>query len=134
MKNETISTALEAALKGFQAKNSQVPEGYFDQFEQELMRQIRAEENTPKQAKTIALFAAPKKYLVAASILFAVATGFLFYNQLDKNRVAQDALVQIEAIPDEAIEAYLNDSEMIAEVDWNDAIETAGASIDLNSN
>jgi hypothetical protein len=134
MENETISTALEAALKSFQAKNNQVPQGYFDQFEQNLMRKIHAEANTPKQAKVISFFAKQKKYLVAASLLFAVATGFLFYNQLNRNAVAQDAFVQIEALPDNTIEAYLNENEVVAEVDWNSAIETAGASISLNNN
>ena len=48
MENEIISKELEAALKSFEAKNSQVPEGYFDQFEMNLMRKIQAEKSAPK--------------------------------------------------------------------------------------
>ena len=134
MENEIISNELETALKGYQAKTSQVPEGYFDQFELELMRKIKADTNTPKQAKLLTLFSAPKKYLVAASLILAIATGYLLYDKSNTNAIAQDSLVQIEALPDEAIEAYLNDNEVVAEVDWNNAIETTGASISLNNN
>ncbi len=134
MENEIISKELEAALKGYQAKTSQVPEGYFDQFELELMRKIKADTNTPKQAKLLTLFSVPKKYLVAASLILAIATGYLLYDKSNGIEIAQDSLVQIEALPDEAIEAYLNDNEVVAEVDWNNAIETTGASISLNNN
>ena len=134
MENEIISNELETALKGYQAKTSQVPEDYFDQFELELMRKIKADTNTPKQAKLLTLFSAPKKYLVAASLILAIATGYLLYDKSNTNAIVQDSLVQIEALPDEAIEAYLNDNEVVAEVDWNNAIETTGASISLNNN
>jgi len=134
METEIISKGLEAALKGFQAKTNQVPQGYFDHFELELMRKIQAEANTPKQAKVLSLFSAPKKYLVAASLILAIATGYLLYDNRNANAIAQDELVQIETLPDEAIEAYLNDYEMVAEVDWNNAIETTGAYVSLNNN
>ncbi len=134
MENENISADLEAALKGFQAKHDQVPEGYFDQFELELMRKIQAEASTPKQAKLLSLFSTPKKYLVAASLILAIATGYLLYDNSNINSIAQDGLVQIETLPDEAIEAYLNENEVVAEVDWNAAIETTGASVSLSNN
>jgi predicted house-cleaning NTP pyrophosphatase (Maf/HAM1 superfamily) len=134
MENEIISKEIEAALKSFQAKNSKVPEGYFNQFEQDLMHKIHTQANAPKQAKLISLFAAQKKYLVAASLVFAVATGYLFYNKMESKNIVQDELVQIEALPDAVIEAYVNSNELVAEVDWNSAIETAGASISLNNN
>lgn len=134
MEKESISKELETALKGYHAKNSQVPEGYFDQFEQELMRKIHAGATAPKKAKILSLFGAQKKYLVAASLILAIATGYLFYDKIIPNTIAQDELVQIEALPDAVIEAYINNNELIAEVDWNTAIETTGVSISLNNN
>lgn len=133
MEKETISKELEAALNDFQAKNNQVPDGYFDQFELDLMHKIHTNTKLPKKAKLIALFTAQKKYIVAASILFAIATGFLFYNQLNRNLVAQEALVQIETLPDAAIEAYVNNNELLVEVDWNSEIEITGASVTLKN-
>ena len=135
MENETLSKELETALKGFQAKNSRVPEGYFDQFEQDLMRQIHAKTSASKQGSILSLFNAQKKYLVAASLLFVVATGYLFYNTMDTSGKSEDTtVVQIETLPDVVVEAYVNSNELVAEVDWNNAIETTGASMTLNKN
>lgn len=133
MENENISKELEAALKGFEAKSKQVPNGYFDQFELNLIRKIQAEKNAPKQAKILSIFSAQKKYLVAASLILVVATGYLLFDNANKNSIHQGEMVQIEALPDEAIEAYLNDNEVVAEVDWNDAIETIGVEVNLNN-
>ncbi len=38
--NESISKGLEEALKTFESKNKEVPVGYFDQFELDLMQKI----------------------------------------------------------------------------------------------
>lgn len=133
MENENISKELEAALKGFEAKSKLVPEGYFDQFEMHLMRKIQAEKNAPKQAKILSIFSAQKKYLIAASLLLVVAASYLLYDKGNNKLIPQGELVQIEALPDEAIEAYLNENEVVAEVDWNDAIEAVGVEVNLNN-
>lgn len=134
MENEILSKELEAALKGFQAKNSQVPEGYFDQFELDLMRKIHTNTHTPKQASIISIFTKQKKYLVAASLILAIATGYLLYNKTAEFTNTPEAIVQIEALPDAVIEAYVNNNELIAEVDWNTIIETESSPSLLNSN
>ncbi len=136
MENESISKELATALNSFKAKSDQVPEGYFDQFEQELMRQIQTEKQQPKQATILSMFANQKKYLVAASLLFAIATGYLFYNDTEQkaNTMAKVDLIDIKTLPDELIEAYVNNNELIAEVEWNSAIENAGSSISTNNN
>lgn len=133
MENEIISKELEAALKSFEAKNNQVPEGYFDQFEMNLMRKIQAEKNASKQSKILSIFSAQKKYLVAASLILVVATGYLLYDKGNNKLIPQGELVQIEALPDEVIEAYLNENEVVAEVDWNGAIEAVGVEVNLNN-
>ena len=133
MENEIISKELEAALKSFEAKNNQVPEGYFDQFEMNLMRKIQAEKNASKQSKILSIFSAQKKYLVAASLILVVATGYLLYDKGNNKLIPQGELVQIEALPDEVIEAYLNENEVVAEVDWNGAIEAIVVEVNLNN-
>ena len=135
MENESISKGLEEALKSFETKTKQVPAGYFDQFELDIMQKINAAEQTPKRAPIVALFLDHKKYLVAASLIFAIATGVLFFNSGEKNNaaVAKVEIIEIETLPDELIEAYVNNNELVAEVEWNTAIETEAASLSNNN-
>lgn len=135
MENESISKGLEEALKSFETKTKQVPAGYFDQFEMDLMQKIKAVGQAPKRAPIVALFLDHKKYLVAASLIFAIATGLLFFNTAEKNNaaVAKVEMIEIETLPDELIEAYVNNNELVAEVEWNTAIEIEAAYISNNN-
>ena len=67
-----------------------------------------------------------KQYLVAASLIFAIATGLLFSNNSENNTssFAKVEMIEIETLPDELIEAYVINNEFVAEVEWNTAIET----------
>ena len=129
MENESISKGLEEALKSFESKTKQVPLGYFDQFELDLMQKIKAERQAPQKARIVTLFSNQKKYLVAASLLFAIATGFLFFNKTENTttQIAKVEIIDIETLPDELIEAYVINNEFVAEVEWNTAIETEAA-------
>jgi len=129
MENESISKGLEEALKSFDTKTKQVPAGYFDQFELDLMQQIKAQKQGPKRAPIVALFLKQKQYLVAASLMFAIATGYLLFNHAEKNTsaLAKVEMIEIENLPDELIEAYVINNEFVAEVEWNTAIETEAA-------
>jgi hypothetical protein len=133
IENESISKALEEALKSFEANTKQVPAGYFDQFELDLMQKINAEKQAPQKARIVNLFLNQKKYLVAASLLFAVATGYLFFNNTE-NATAPIAMIEIETLPDELIEAYVNNNELVAEVEWNSAIEAVGTNLVFTKN
>jgi hypothetical protein len=126
--NESISKGLEEALKSFELKTKQVPVGYFDQFEMDLMQKIKTEKQAPKKARVVSLLSNQKKYLVAASLLFAIATGYLFFNKAENTNdsIAKVETIEIETLPDELIEAYVNYNELVAEVEWNSAIEAAG--------
>jgi hypothetical protein len=128
MENESISKGLEEALKSFESKIKQVPVGYFDQFEHDLMQKIKEEGQAPQKARIVSLLSNQKKYLVAASLLFAIVTGSLFFNKSEdiSNPVAKVETIDIETLPDELIEAYVNNNELVAEVEWNSAIEAAG--------
>jgi hypothetical protein len=133
IENESISKALEEALKSFDSKTKQVPVGYFDQFEMNLMQQIKVEEQAPQKARIVNLFLNQKKYLVAASLLFAIATGYLFFNTAEKTNdaIAKVETIDIETLSDELIEAYVNYNELVAEVEWNSAIEATGNNLTL---
>lgn len=131
MDNESISKALEAALKSFEAKTNEVTEGYFDQFELDLMQKIKATTEAPKKATIVSMFSNQKKYLVAASLVVAIATGYLLLNKAnnDTTTIAQVATIDIETLPDEVIEAYVYNNEPVAEVEWNSAIEAVGSAV-----
>ena len=136
MENESISKELVDALKSFDTKTKQVPAGYFDQFEMDIMQKINAAGQAPKRAPIVAVFLDHKQYLVAASLIIAIATGLLFFNsEEEKNNaaVAKVEMIQIETLPDELIEAYVNNNELVAEVEWNTVIETEAASLSDNN-
>jgi len=136
MENESISKELVEALKSFETKTKQVPAGYFDQFEMDIMQKINAAGQAPKRAPIVAVFLDHKQYLVAASLIIAIATGLLFFNsEEEKNNaaVAKVEMIQIETLPDELIEAYVNNNELVAEVEWNTVIETEAASLSDNN-
>jgi len=132
-KNESISKGLEEALKTFESKTKEVPVGYFDQFELDLMRKIKSEKQAPQNARIVALFSNQKQYLVAASLVLAIATGYLFFNKSENTNdsMAKVETIEIETLPDELIEAYVDYNEFVAEVEWNSAIEAAGNNLTL---
>ena len=136
MENESISKGLEEALKSFDTKTKQLPVGYFDQFELDLMQKIKAQKQGPKRAPIVTLFLEHKKYLVAASLLFAIVTGSLFINKAENTNdsIVNVETIEIENLPDELIEAYVNNNELVAEVEWNSAIEAAGNNLTLINN
>jgi hypothetical protein len=131
IENESISKALEEALKSFDSNTKQVPVGYFDQFELDLMQKIKIQKQAPQKARIVTLFLKQKKYLVAASLFFAIATGYLFFNKAENTttQIAKVEIIDIETLPDELIEAYVNNNELVAEVEWNSAIETVGTNL-----
>jgi allophanate hydrolase subunit 1 len=131
IENESILKALEEALKSFDSNTKQVPVGYFDQFELDLMQKIKIQKQAPQKARIVTLFLKQKKYLVAASLFFAIATGYLFFNKAENTttQIAKVEIIDIETLPDELIEAYVNNNELVAEVEWNSAIETVGTNL-----
>jgi len=134
--NESVSKELEKALKSFASNTKQVPAGYFDQFELDLMQKIKATGQAPLKAPIISLFSNQKKYLVAASLLFAIATGYLFMNKAanTSDSIANVETIDIKTLPDELIEAYVSNNELVAEVEWNSAIEAVGANLTSTNN
>ena len=130
-KNESISKKLEEALKCFESKTMQVPAAYFDQFELVLMQKIKSENQAPQKARIVTLFSNQKKYLVAASLVLAIATGYLYIEKAENTNdsIAKVETIDIETLPDELIEAYVSYNELVAEIEWNSAIEAAGTNL-----
>jgi predicted house-cleaning NTP pyrophosphatase (Maf/HAM1 superfamily) len=95
------------------------------------MQKINTEKQAPQKARIVTLFLKQKKYLVAASLFFAIATGYLFFNKAENTttQIAKVEIIDIETLPDELIEAYVNNNELVAEVEWNSAIETVGTNL-----
>jgi predicted house-cleaning NTP pyrophosphatase (Maf/HAM1 superfamily) len=100
------------------------------------MQKIKAQERAPKRAPIVTLLLDHKQYLVAASLIFAITTGLLFFNKTEKNTasIAKVELIEIENLPDELIEAYVNNNELVTEVEWNSAIEAVGANLISTNN
>ncbi len=48
--------------------------------------------------------------------------------------MAKVETIEIETLPDELIEAYVDYNEFVAEVEWNSAIEAAGNNLTLINN
>ena len=129
--NKSISKKLEEALKCFESKTMQVPAAYFDQFELVLMQKIKSENQAPQKARIVTLFSNQKKYLVAASLVLAIATGYLYIDKAENTNdsIAKVETIDIETLPDELIEAYVDYNEFVAEVEWNSAIEAVGTNL-----
>ena len=77
MENESISKELVEALNSFEARTKELPAGYFDQFELDLMQKIKSEGQATRKAPIVTFFSNQKKYLVAASLVFAWISAIL---------------------------------------------------------
>ena len=64
IENESISKALEEALKSFDSKTKHVPAGYFDQFELNLIQKITGITLFFKYNKSFFVFLLKKRQLV----------------------------------------------------------------------
>jgi hypothetical protein len=48
--------------------------------------------------------------------------------------IANVETIDIKTLPDELIEAYVSNNELVAEVEWNSAIEAVGANLTSTNN
>jgi predicted house-cleaning NTP pyrophosphatase (Maf/HAM1 superfamily) len=95
------------------------------------MQKIKEEAQAPQKAHIVSLLTNQKMYLVAASLLFAIVTGSILMNKAENtsDSIAKVETIDIETLPDELIEAYVNNNELVAEVEWNTAIEATGTNL-----
>jgi hypothetical protein len=119
----------KADLLNFDAHNKQVPNDYFNQFEQRTLDAIIS--SKPKAILyTIGSFA---KLAIAASFLI-IATTVYIYLPSNKSSKENLAVVNLQEIPSSEIDSYINANETIAEIDWQTEINKEGSNLeDLNS-
>jgi predicted house-cleaning NTP pyrophosphatase (Maf/HAM1 superfamily) len=112
------------ALRQIFDKQNQVPNGYFEAFDEQVLNKIKAQ----KRQRPIINIMSYKPYLMAAAITILIATTYIFIKSEDQN--ATIAKVNIQDIPTEEIDSYVNDNESLAEIDWQAEINTVGNMID----
>lgn len=115
----------KANLEAFDANNSQVPDGYFEQFETRLLLEIHSAspigQSTTKPTSRI--FAIPKwgQLAIAASFFTIIATTYLFI-QNDERQQDVPARIKLQDIASSEMESYIKENEEMAEIDWQNEI------------
>ncbi len=120
------------SLMQFNENQQQSNDSFFEQQQASILNAIG------QQKARIIIFGKYGKIAVAASILAIIATSYL-YIQASKQSTATVEYVKIEDIPSEEIENYVNENELIAEIDWSTEIDEAAemfdeTTININSN
>jgi len=71
------------------------------------------------------------KFSISINSTFAIVTVSLFRYKAENTNdsIVKVETIEIENLPDELIEAYVNNNELVAEVEWNSAIEAAGTNL-----
>lgn len=101
-------------LNNYEAKQFELPANYFQQFEAQVLSKV-GKENKAKRSS----FIIPKwgQIAIAASFFTIIATTFIWLQSNDhKQTVASN--ISIQEITTTEIDAYVNEYEAIAEIDW----------------
>ncbi len=114
----------KSALSHLCAKQEQVPHGYFETFDTQVLNKIKSQ----KRQNPIIRLSTYMPYLMAAAITILIATTFIFI-QTD-NKTNTIAKVNMQDIPTEEIDSYVSENESIAEIDWQSEINLIGGSLD----
>ena len=115
------------ALNMLDAKIQEVPNDYFNEFPNSVLRAIRSENSKTK----IIHIGTISKIAIAAAILLITATGYIFSDKIltNKNEIAT---VNIEEITNEEIEKYVESNEFFVEVDWQSEVDNASTEFESN--
>lgn len=101
------------------------PSNYFEQFESNLFNKIK------QLAKQKTIFNIPKwgQIAIAASFFTIVATTFLFIQNNNK-MVQTENNISLTDIASTEIDAYVNENEAFAEIDWQTEITKEGKNLE----
>jgi hypothetical protein len=114
------------ALKQIAEKNNEVPVGYFENYESTLLAHIKSTQKKPKRF----VYSKWGKMAIAACFFSVIAGAYLFIeNRINKNLI--NANVSLQEITTSEINAYVNDNEELAEIDWQSEITKEASSLDL---
>jgi len=114
------------ALNNYVAKGNTVPTNYFEQFEAQVLSKV-AKEN---KAKTIR-FTIPKwgQIAIAASFFAIIASTYIWLESKNtKTDIASN--ISIQDIATSEIDAYVNENEAMAEIDWQAEINKESSNLE----
>ena len=120
------------ALMQFEENQMQSSATFFENQQAAILKAV------VKKKAAIYMIGQWGKIAIAASILAMVATAYIFMKEDPQTGNAVE-YVKIEEIPSDEIENYVNNNELIAEIDWSSEINEEAeifedASLDNNTN
>jgi hypothetical protein len=117
------------SLSQFNESKVEAPHFYFENFSARVLNKIEKANQGKAKIFTLSRFS---KYAVAATLLFAVATTFIITNKSLQPEITDTKVadINIQEISNEEIEAYVNDNESIAEVDWQSELSKYSNHVD----
>jgi hypothetical protein len=113
------------AMSKYNTTIESVPADYFEQFESKLLNEIK------QPAKVKSLFAIPKwgQIAIAASFFTIVATAYLVIQANNKSDITEYN-ISLAEISTTEIDAYVNENEELAEIDWQTEISNEGKNLE----
>jgi hypothetical protein len=114
------------ALNNYAAKGNTVPTNYFENFETQVLSKVAKEKKTK-----IILFSIPKwgQIAIAASFFAIIASTYLWIESKNtKTDIASN--ISIQDIATSEIDAYVNENEAMAEIDWQAEISKESSSLE----
>jgi hypothetical protein len=114
------------ALDNYKANQLEMPEHYFEQFGTQVLSKVAED----KKAKTIR-FTIPKwgQIAIAASFFAIIASTYLWIESKNtKTDVASN--ISIQDIATSEIDAYVNENEAMAEIDWQAEINKESSNLE----
>ncbi len=113
-------------LNNYEAKEKKVPTNYFEHFEAQILSKVVKE----RKAKTIR-FSIPKwsQIAIAASFFAMIASTYLWIESKNtKTAIASN--ISIQDIATSEIDAYVNENEAMAEIDWQTEISKESSNLE----
>lgn len=113
------------ALKMLDAKIQEVPDHYFNEFPNTVLKAIHSEDSKTK----IIQFGVFSKIAITATLLLIAATGYIYYEKI-LPKASEIASVNIQELTSEVIENYIESNEFFVEVDWQSEIDKSSAELE----
>lgn len=113
------------AISKYNETIESVPADYFEQFESKLLNELK------QPAKVKSLFAIPKwgQIAIAASFFTIVATTYLLIQSNNKTENTE-LNISLAEISTSEMDAYVNENEELAEIDWQAEINKEGKNLE----
>ena len=114
------------ALNNYAAKGNTVPTNYFEQFEAQVLSKV-AKENKAKSIR----FTIPKWGQIAiAACFFAIIASTYIWIESKNTKTDIASNISIQDIATSEIDAYVNENEAMAEIDWQAEINKESSNLE----